>query len=92
MSSDPIRRRAIIRGSVQGVGFRASTRVQARRLGLSGSARNLPDGSVEVQVEGPEPHVDELIRWLNVGPVWAQVEGVQVDDVAPRGGSGFDIS
>jgi O-acetyl-ADP-ribose deacetylase (regulator of RNase III)/acylphosphatase len=53
-----------VEGIVQGVGFRVSVRRQAIRLGLAGWAANLPDGSVEVVAEGPEPQCRELLAWL----------------------------
>ena len=69
--------RFIVSGKVQGVWFRASTREQALRLGLRGSANNRADGSVEVVVFGSSETVDELERWLWQGPPLAVV--VRVD-------------
>ena len=66
----------IVRGKVQGVWFRASTRAQAERLGLRGHARNLADGSVEVIAVGEEDAIDALERWLHVGPPLARVDAV----------------
>ncbi len=60
----PARVTAHVYGHVQGVGFRASVRVQATRLGLAGSAANLDDGSVEVVAEGPQARCRELLAWL----------------------------
>lgn len=65
--------RAIVRGKVQGVYFRASTREVALGLGLAGYARNLPDGSVEVVAEGDEATLRRLIDYLHRGPAQAQV-------------------
>ena len=67
----------IVSGKVQGVWFRASTREQALRLGLRGSANNRVDGSVEVVAIGSSETVDELERWLWQGPPLAEV--VRVD-------------
>lgn len=75
-------KRARVRGRVQGVSFRAHTRERALRLGLCGYARNLPDGSVEVLVCGPQPAVEALLRWLWQGPPAARVDAVTVEDVA----------
>ena len=58
---------ARVRGHVQGVGFRASVRMRAARLGLSGSAANLDDGSVEVIAEGPPERCRELLAYLEGG-------------------------
>lgn len=66
----------IVRGKVQGVWFRASTRAQAERLGLRGHARNLADGSVEVIAAGDADAIDALERWLHVGPPLARVDAV----------------
>lgn len=54
-------------GRVQGVGFRAATRMQARALGLRGHARNLDDGSVEVVAEGEAQALEALAQWLEDG-------------------------
>ena len=84
--------RAIIRGDVQGVGFRAATAHEARRANVAGWVRNLRDGSVEVEAEGPAQAVDALIRWLRRGPSLARVTGVEIDDSLPPAGlEGFTI-
>ena len=66
----------IVRGKVQGVWFRASTRAQAGRLGLRGHACNLADGSVEVLAIGDADAIEALERWLHVGPPLARVDAV----------------
>jgi acylphosphatase len=73
-----------VRGRVQGVGFRASTAHEARRLGLSGWVRNLPDGTVEVAARGEAAAVDALIGWLAQGPRGARVTGVDVEDLSEK--------
>lgn len=81
-----------VRGSVQGVFFRASTRSRARALGLSGWVRNLPDGDVEVLAQGAEPRVRELIEWLQRGPQFARVHSVDVEWRAPgKDLAGFEV-
>jgi acylphosphatase len=88
--ADPvIRRRVVVRGLVQGVFFRAATREQAQRLGVSGWARNCPDGSVEVVVEGEDSAVEQLVSWLRRGPEHARVERVEVSEESVRGERGF---
>jgi len=79
-----IGRRCHVSGRVQGVYFRASTREQALRLGLSGYARNLDDGRVEVLVVGEPSAVDSLIAWLHVGPPAANVSGVSIQEISPE--------
>ena len=61
---DEVRLVAFVRGDVQGVGFRWWTRSQALALGLSGYAKNLPDGRVEVQAQGPRDQVEKLLARL----------------------------
>jgi len=67
-----------ISGRVQGVFYRANTRDEARRLGLTGWVRNLPDGRVEAVVEGEEAKIKELIDWCHEGPPGALVRDVEV--------------
>jgi acylphosphatase len=69
--------RCRVSGRVQGVWFRASTRDQARALGVTGHAINLPDGDVEVIACGDAAAVDAVCRWLWQGPELAQVGNVQ---------------
>jgi acylphosphatase len=84
--------RAVVRGDVQGVGFRAATAHEARRAQLAGWVRNLRDGSVEVEAEGSVPAVDGLIKWLRRGPSLARVTAVEIDDSLPPAGlEGFTI-
>lgn len=78
--------RCYISGKVQGVWFRGSTRQQAERLGLSGYARNLPDGRVEVLVCGDPEALETLRKWLWQGPSAASVSDVTcsvLDTVEP---------
>ena len=80
--------RFIVSGKVQGVFFRASARDQARRLDLSGHAKNLADGSVEVIACGDNANIEALERWLQTGPAAARVESVSrfiESSLPPRG-------
>ena len=63
-----------IRGHVQGVYYRASTRETANKLGLQGWVRNCPDGSVELLAEGPRARLQELLEWCASGPPAARVD------------------
>ena len=73
--------RCIVKGRVQGVFFRATTRKKATELGLHGCVSNLPDGSVEVLAYGePEP-LQALQKWLWQGPPAAQVSEVQCTEL-----------
>lgn len=68
--------RFLVSGRVQGVGFRASTRTEALRLGLDGHARNLRNGDVEVIATGDGDAIEELAIWLRHGPPSARVDAV----------------
>ncbi|MGY0288100.1 MAG: acylphosphatase [Thermoproteota archaeon] len=74
-----------IYGWVQGVFFRSSMRRVAKKLGVTGWVRNLPDGSVEAVVEGEKDKVEEIIRWAHKGPELAVVERVDVEWEEPTG-------
>lgn len=63
-----------ISGKVQGVWFRASTKVQADKLTITGWVRNLPDGRVEVLACGTEDQLEQLYTWLQQGPQYARVD------------------
>ena len=84
--------RFIVSGRVQGVFFRASTRTEALRLGLNGYARNVADGSVEVLASGDAAALDELQRWLHVGPPAARVQSVQRVESDESVSGGFQTS
>jgi acylphosphatase len=83
--------RFLVRGRVQGVGYRSFVLQQAEGLGVAGFARNLPDGSVEVVAEADDPVLERLEQQLRKGPSFAKVAAVERLDVAPRGGQGFHI-
>jgi acylphosphatase len=88
-----IARRLTISGHVQGVGFRWFTVDAARREGVTGWVRNLPDGRVEAFVEGDEDAVTRIERVLRRGPSRARVEHVTVMDEEPGGAyPSFSIS
>jgi acylphosphatase len=86
-----IRRRVRVRGRVQGVFFRETTRREAERHGVAGRVRNLPDGTVEAVFEGEPRAVERLVEFCRVGPSGAEVRGVHVDDEKPEGLSGFAV-
>ena len=79
---------AWVRGRVQGVGFRWWTRSQALELGLVGSARNMPDGRVEVIAEGDRDHCERLLSVLRSGESPGSVESVVERWSDPKGGLG----
>jgi acylphosphatase len=83
-----VARRYVVSGRVQGVGFRFFTQDAARREGLAGSVRNLPDGRVEVEAEGDIDAMARFERALHMGPPGARVDDVQTDILPPRGRAG----
>ena len=83
-------RRLVIRGRVQGVGFRYSLREEALRRGVTGWTRNRRDGTVEAVVQGEEGGVDRVIAWARRGPPGAQVTDVDVIDEAIGDYAGFE--
>lgn len=76
--------RFIVRGKVQGVFFRASAREQAEALKLTGHARNLPDGSVEVVAYGDDAALNRLEVWLHDGPPSAVVNELYREELGVR--------
>ena len=89
---DVIRRIVRVRGRVQGVGFLMDAAAAASRLGVSGTVRNLWDGTVEADVEGAAEAVETMLEHLRTGPPAAQVEGIDVRREAPRGTEGFRVT
>lgn len=89
--SERVRVRAVARGQVQGVGFRYSARSKAEKLGVGGFARNLPDGSVELEVEGDPGAVDDFLAWSRRGPIGARVDALDAEDIPAVGERDFTI-
>ncbi len=71
--------RAVVRGGVQGVGFRDAAVRRARELGVLGWVRNEDDGSVRAHAEGPGSAVDDLVAFLGEGPPGSRVADVEVE-------------
>jgi acylphosphatase len=86
-----VRRRVVIAGRVQAVGYRASCAHRAQDAGLGGWVRNLPDGRVESVFEGPPETVDRLVEWCRAGPPLARVTAVVVTDEPVEGETRFVI-
>ena len=79
MAADKAQVRIVVEGRVQGVFFRAATAREARGLGLTGWARNLPDGRVEILAEGARKNLEMLLAWAGQGPPAARVSDVAVE-------------
>ena len=87
-----IARRYVVSGRVQGVGFRFFAEDAARREGLDGWVRNLPDGRVAAEVEGDAEAVERFERAMHQGPRGARVDAVEVDETVPEARhAGFTI-
>ena len=84
-----VRRRVVVSGRVQGVGFRAAVSRHARTRGVAGWVRNLPSGQVEAVFEGDEAAVERMVRFCGDGPRGAVVEDVDVVEESPVGETGF---
>jgi acylphosphatase len=82
---DEVIRHFFVTGRVQGVFFRQSARDEAERRGIRGSARNLPDGSVEIWAQGNAAAVDALHQWLKRGPARARVDAVRESQAGEAG-------
>jgi len=80
-----MRLRAVVRGDVQGVGFRYGVRRLARELGLTGFAENIPDGSVRVEAEGSSERLDQLEAFLRTGPRFATVTSMDAERAVATG-------
>lgn len=73
----PDRLHVIIRGRVQGVGFRYSLQREAAGYGLTGWVRNRADGAVEAEIEGPCDRLEAMLAWCREGPGLARVDSVE---------------
>ncbi len=80
-----------VEGKVQGVFFRASALGLAERLGLKGFVRNERDGSVLIEIEGPENALQDFVAWAREGPPAARVTSVTVEEGPPKGFADFRI-
>ena len=86
-----IRRRVVVHGRVQGVGFRISVARRAEQRGVAGWVRNRPDGAVEAVLEGEQDAVESLVAFCRAGPRGAAVTGAEVADEDFEGLSAFDV-
>jgi acylphosphatase len=83
--------RVEVSGQVQGVFFRKGCADEARRRGVAGFVRNMPEGGVEAAFEGNDADVDAMVHWCRRGTDWADVDSVQVQEEQPKGETGFTI-
>lgn len=80
-----------VKGRVQGVFFRKTTQQKAQALGISGYAKNLPDGAVEVLACGAEDRLQSLLTFLHQGPPNARVDEVNVERLVQQEPLGFVV-
>jgi len=90
-AGERIRRRVVVRGDVQGVFFRDSTRSEAARRGVAGWVTNRSDGAVEAAFEGSAADVEALVEFMRSGPRQADVRDVEVVEEEPEGLDGFSV-
>jgi acylphosphatase len=86
------RRRVVVYGFVQGVGFRFSVERAALSRGVAGWVRNRPDGAVEAVFEGEREDVEALVEACRHGPRGAEVERVEVAEESPESLTGFRVT
>lgn len=86
-----MRRRAVVRGHVQGVHFRDTAKRAADARGVAGWAANLPDGTVELVLEGPPEAVEAVLAVARRGPPDAHVTGMEVAEERPEGLTAFRV-
>ncbi|MBD7956169.1 acylphosphatase [Microbacterium sp. Sa4CUA7] len=81
----------IVRGEVQGVGYRYTLRMVAQDAGASGWVRNRRDGTVEAEIEGTAAEVDAVLAWMAEGPPGSVVDSAAVTERSPQHAVGFDV-
>ena len=78
-------------GKVQGVYFRRDTQIEAERIGLSGSVKNLPDGIVFIEAESSDEKLDEFVKWCKQGPELANVSEILVSELSLKEDISFKV-
>lgn len=80
-----------VKGKVQGVFYRATTKEKARELGLKGFVKNMADGSVYLEAQGEPAALEQLVEWCNKGPKKAVVEEVSKEEGPLKNFDGFEV-
>ena len=86
-----IQRKIVVRGKVQGVGFRNATRRKAMELGIRGSVRNLDDGSVEILASATDKEFKVFENWCRKGPSHARMDRREISELDQTGFTDFSI-
>lgn len=80
------RYKAVLTGNVQGVGLRVFAKEQATNLGVTGWIKNMPDGTVDLEMQGKQPEIDKLTSIIKKGNFIIKVETMKVEEMAPVAG------
>lgn len=80
-----------VKGKVQGVFYRASTKEKARELGLKGFVKNMADGSVYLEAQGELAALEQMVEWCRIGPKKAVVEEVKKEEGSLKNFDGFEV-
>lgn len=81
-----------VKGKVQGVFYRASTKSKADELGVKGFVRNEPDGSVYIEAEGSAETIEHFVHWCKQGPPRAVVDHINVEEQSVKNFNAFLVS
>ncbi len=81
----------IVRGKVQGVGFRYYTQKKALEFDVKGFVKNQPDGSVYIEAEGKSIDLETFVDWCRKGPMWSKVREFTISDIPVSGLTIFEI-
>ncbi len=80
-----------IKGRVQGVDFRASTKAVADQLKIRGTIHNEKDGTISVEAEGDDQMMEQFLEWCQEGPEYAIVESIEVDEASDKAYKNFEV-
>ena len=80
-----------VEGRVQHKGFRFTAMQTAYQLGIKGSIRNQRDGSLYIEAEGEEETLEKFVTWCKIGPIWAKVEKINIEEGDINNFKSFDI-
>jgi len=86
-----VARNFLIGGRVQGVGFRAFTKKAATEFGITGWARNLADGRVEVHANGTQTQLDAFEARVRQGPLWSEIRSFEAKEASVTNASRFEV-
>jgi acylphosphatase len=81
----------LVKGKVQGVFFRASTKAVADQLGVKGLVKNFPSGDVYIEAEGDDFSLESFLEWCHEGPLQASVQNVEVVEGEVKNYRNFEI-